>query len=73
MDGRRKEHEAQTVCVDDDSSPEENLNLTIDESWWQNIFSTLRSPYFNITWVLAPVALVVLVCVVLIRQRKSRS
>lgn len=53
--------------------PEENLNLTIDESWWQNIFSTLRSPYFNITWVLAPVALVVLVCVVLIRQRKSRS
>lgn len=53
--------------------PEENLDLTIDESWWQNIFSTLRSPYFQITWVLAPVALVVLVCVVLIRQRKSRS
>lgn len=73
MDGKRMEHEAQTVCVDDDSSPEENLNLTIVESWWQNIFSTLRSPYFNITWVLAPVALVVLVCVVLIRQRKSRS
>lgn len=53
--------------------PEENLDITIDESWWQNIFSTLRSPYFQITWVLAPVALVVLVCVVLIRQRKSRS
>lgn len=53
--------------------PEENLDLTIDESWWQNIFSTLRSPYFQIIWVLAPVALVVLVCVVLIRQRKSRS
>lgn len=53
--------------------PEENLDLTIDESWWQNIFSTLRSPYFQIAWVLAPVALVVLVCVVLIRQRKSRA
>lgn len=52
--------------------PEENLTLTIDESWWQNIFSTLRSPYFQISWVLAPVALVVLVCVVLIRQRKAR-
>lgn len=64
--------EARTYQYTSSTLPEENLSLIIDESWWQNIFSTLRSPYFNITWVLAPVALLVLVCVVLVRQRKSR-
>jgi hypothetical protein len=28
-----------------DKLPEENLEIDIDENWWQNIFSTLRSPY----------------------------
>jgi hypothetical protein len=29
-----------------DTLPAENLRLVIDENWWQNIFSTLKSPYF---------------------------
>ncbi len=29
-----------------DTLPTENLEITIDENWFQNIFSTLRSPYF---------------------------
>ncbi|MEG1893087.1 MAG: hypothetical protein RR232_01085 [Clostridia bacterium] len=32
-----------------DTLPEENLEIVIDENWWQNIFSTLRSPYFHMT------------------------
>lgn len=28
-----------------DKLPEENLEIVIDENWWQNISSTLRSPY----------------------------
>lgn len=50
--------------------PGENLTRTVDESWCQNIFSTLCSPYVDLTWALVPV---VLVCVVWICQRKSRA
>jgi hypothetical protein len=32
-----------------DRLPEENLEIVIDENWWQNVFSTLRSPYLPMT------------------------
>lgn len=32
-----------------DKIPKENLEIVIDENWWQNIFSTLRSPYLFMT------------------------
>lgn len=35
-----------------DTLPEENLQITIDENWWQNIFSTLRNPYLPITFIM---------------------
>lgn len=47
--------------------PKENLRITIDESWWQTIFSTLRSPYLGYTLLLmSPVILVALVCVIVV-------
>ena len=30
-----------------DTLPEENLEIVIDENWYQNVFSTLRSPYLS--------------------------
>lgn len=32
-----------------DKLPKENLEIVIDENWWQTIFSTLRSPYLPMT------------------------
>lgn len=37
--------DARTYQYVSDALPEDDLNITIDENWWQNIFSTLRSPY----------------------------
>lgn len=43
-----------------DVLPEENLRMTIDENWWQNIFSTLRSPYLAMTLkVMSPFILII--------------
>lgn len=43
-----------------DVLPEENLRMTIDENWWQNIFSTLRSPYLAMTLkVISPFILII--------------
>lgn len=44
-----------------DKLPEENLEIVIDENWWQNMFSTLRSPYFPMTLMMfSPFILIVL-------------
>ncbi len=44
-----------------DELPEENLRITIDENWWQNIFSTLRSPYLAMTLkVISPFIIIIL-------------
>lgn len=44
-----------------DKLPKENLEIVIDENWWQNIFSTLRSPYLPMTlMMLSPFILIVL-------------
>lgn len=44
-----------------DKLPEENLEIVIDENWWQNIFSTLRSPYLPMILVMfSPFILIVL-------------
>ena len=44
-----------------DTLPEENLEIVIDENWWQNIFSTLRSPYLPMTLMMfSPFILIVL-------------
>ena len=44
-----------------DKLPEENLEIVIDENWWQNIFSTLRSPYLPMTLMMfSPFILIVL-------------
>lgn len=41
-----------------DTLPEENLHIEIDENWFQNIGSTLRSPYFRMNLLaFAPFAL----------------
>jgi hypothetical protein len=45
-----------------DTLPEENLEIVIDENWWQNIFSTLRSPYLPMTIMMfSPVILIALI------------
>ena len=41
-----KKLKTRTYQYTSDTLPDENLNIVIDENWWQNIFSTLRSPYF---------------------------
>lgn len=50
-----------------DTLPEENLEIIIDENWYQNIFSTLRSPYLLMTLImLSPFILITLVVVIFI-------
>ena len=58
------------------SLPEENLEITIDENWVQNIFSTLRSPYFRMTIrFLSPLILLIagIVLLVIIRRWKRKK
>ena len=59
-----------------DTLPEKNLEIVIDENWWQNIWSTLRSPYL-LMWakIFSPVILIALAVVVYIvlRFRKKRK
>ena len=59
-----------------DKLPEENLEIVIDENWWQNIFSTLRSPYLPMTLMMfSPFILIVLAVVIFIvwRLRKKKK
>lgn len=57
--------------------PKENLEIHIDENWWQNTFSTLRSPYFLFflmiisPFILIPLAIIIFI-VLRIRKKKKR-
>ena len=56
--------------------PEENLEIVIDENWWQNIFSTLRSPYLLMTLMMfSPFILIALAVVIFTvwRLRKKKK
>lgn len=59
-----------------DTLPEGNLEIVIAQNWWQNIFSTLRSPYLPMTLMMfSPFILVTLVAVIFIvwRLYKKRN
>ncbi len=60
-----------------DTLPEENLRIVIDENWFQNIFSTLRSPYLSLTLMtFFPFFLILLVLVIVLiwwKRRKKRK
>jgi hypothetical protein len=59
-----------------DTLPEENLEIVIDENWYQNILSTLRSPYLPMTLMMfSPLILIVLAVVIFIvwRLRKKKN
>lgn len=59
-----------------DKLPEENLEIVIDENWWQNIFSTLKSPYLPMIFMLySPFILIVLAAIIFIvwRIRKKQK
>ena len=54
----------------------ENLEITIDENWFQNIFSTLRSPYLPMMFMIfSPFIVIGLVVIVFVvwRVRKRRK
>lgn len=58
-----------------DTLPDTDLRVTIDENWFQNIFSTLRSPYFRMfapIW-LAIAAVVVGVPAILVAKRVRKK
>ena len=58
-----------------DTLPEENLKIVIDENWYQNIFSTLKSPYLLMTLMMfSPFILIALAVVIFIvwRLRKKK-
>lgn len=59
-----------------DTLPEENLKIVIDENWYQNIFSTLRSPYLPMTLMMfSPFILIALAVFIFIvwRLRKKKK
>ena len=58
-----------------DTLPEENLEIVIDENWYQNIFSTLKSPYLPMMLMMfSPFILIALAVVIFIvwRLRKKK-
>ena len=57
-----------------DTLPEENLEIIIDENWWQNIFSTFRSPYLSIYLIIAsPFIVIAVVAVIIIAWRVRKK
>lgn len=70
---------ARTYQYISDTLPEENLRVVIDENWFQNIFSTLRSPYLVMDllmfspFILLILAVVAIVCVILWQRRKKKK
>lgn len=57
-----------------DTLPDGNLKIVIDENWWQNIWSSLRSPYLSMTlMMLSPIILVVLAVIIIIVWRVSKK
>ena len=73
-----KKVSARTYQYISDTLPEGNLEIVIDENWWQNIFSTLRSPYLLMTLMMfSPFILITLavgfITVWLLRKRKKHK
>lgn len=68
---------ARTYQYVSDTLPEGNLEIVIDENWYQNIFSTLRSPYLLMTLVmfspflLIGAAIVFLIIWIICKKRKQ--
>lgn len=68
-----------TYRYQSDHLPEEDLRIVVDENWYQNFFSTLRSPYLHMTLrFLAPFILIAAAGVILAvwsfrRRRRNRS
>ena len=62
-----------------DTLPTENLRVVIDENWYQNIISTLRSPYLLMTlmmfspFIIGGVILIVLVIFVIRKRVKDKK
>ena len=61
-----------------DILPNGNLEIVIDENWWQNIFSTLRSPYFfmSLMMYLSFILIVLAICLFIVwrlRKKKKRN
>lgn len=62
-----------------DTLPEDNLEIVIDENWYQNIFSTLRSPYLVMTlimfspFIIAAVVVVVIIICCLVKMKKRKK
>lgn len=66
---------SRTYTYTSDTLPEENLKIVIDENWWQNIFSTLRSPYLLMVLMIVSPFILVILCVigfVVWRKRKNK-
>lgn len=67
---------ARTYQYHSDTLPDKNLEIVIDENWWQNILSTLRSPYLPFTLLLLSPLLIIaaaVVAVILWRLHKRRQ
>ena len=57
-----------------DTLPQENLEIVIDENWWQNIFSTLRNPYLSMYLIIAsPFILIAVIVVIIIAWRVRKK
>ncbi|MDD4323536.1 MAG: hypothetical protein PHR78_05695 [Eubacteriales bacterium] len=70
-----KKIDTRTYQYVSDTLPEENLEIVVDENWFQNIFSTLRSPYLPMLLMMyLPFILIALIVVIFIvwRLRKRK-
>ena len=69
-----KRIKARTYQYTSETLPQENLRIVIDENWWQNIFSTLKSPYLPMTLMMfSPIILIVIGIVIVIIVRRVRK
>lgn len=72
-----KKIKTRTYQYTSDTLPKENMKIIIDENWWQNIFSTLKSPYLPMTLMsLSPLILIIIsiiIAIVVRRVDKKRS
>lgn len=70
---------SRTYRYQSDTLPEGNLEITIDENWFQKIFSTLRDPYVHVfvfrplLFLAAVILLPVAVVIFLRRRRRAKK
>lgn len=66
--------DTRTYQYTSDTLPQENLRIVIDENWWQNIFSTIRSPYLPMMLLMfSPVILIVAPIVIFLAWRVHKE